>query len=406
MGFPARAVYELMIGWARADGYFQVGYSDVSGPDVLAADQFAYNFDGAHDDMTEQLDSATVTRGRADDLGPMRSGESQLLVIDPDGLLNTANPASPIASLLSIPWRPVRLTATFEAVTYPLYYGFTDRITFEPRGRSGYAQIETFDLFSRLTDKPRVVSTGPVTTGEAIRRLLAMIQFTERLALDPGDVIASMRDDGDAEILQVVEDIMLATRGTFFIRADGTAVHEERATRILRAVEQTVSAIVSEVAPGIDPSRITNKWTVTRTDQDGNVVGTPQTIADTSEDHALLGERSNELTTPYLPDDGAALSLANYLTFLTSRPVSSVWATVIEGRTPALLHAILGTELQRRVVVDEPQGGTDLDGWVEQITHQIGQGRTHRTGWAISKRGFDYFVVGDSEVSGPDVLAL
>ncbi len=106
------AVYELSVDW------------DKNG-----------NFTGTHDDITAYALAGenfpvTWSRGRDKRLNPGQSGtmEFSLQLSGNEALFSPENVGGDLYGLI-IPGRPVRLRATYNAVTYELFHGFISRIT-------------------------------------------------------------------------------------------------------------------------------------------------------------------------------------------------------------------------------------------------------------------------------------
>jgi hypothetical protein len=108
-------------------------------------------------------------------------------------------PPSPLYGQLEDRLHPVKLTATYNGVTYGRFYGWVRRFHWEPQGRRGITQLECVDLFYWLDRaNPVIAPTGPTTTGAAIGKILDAIGATDAgmRDLDTGDTIPDFFADG------------------------------------------------------------------------------------------------------------------------------------------------------------------------------------------------------------------
>jgi hypothetical protein len=88
--------------------------------------------------------------GRSDELGLYQAGTATLTLRNVDGAFNPTNTAGPYFGLL-LPYRPIRIVATWAGVDYPLWQGYVERW---PQAWSdptlGFAQIQCVDALAIL----------------------------------------------------------------------------------------------------------------------------------------------------------------------------------------------------------------------------------------------------------------
>ena len=287
------------------------------------------------------------------------------------------------------------------AYPYPLYYGWTRRIDFEPSGRSGIAQIECTDLFLRLQRLIPVL--GPFTNysvGAIIGAILDLLPWRDPAmrSLAVGSTIPTWSAQGERGLPQI-EQLLVVDRGTFFIAGSGRAVYYDRYERARRATAATIASEMTAIAPGADLDAVENRRTARKED------GADQVALDrTSIDR--YGENEGALiASPYFAHDDQALQLARWLVSQTKDPRTPVWRLRLENRTPALLTQILARELLDRVSATEAQTNTSVDGHIEQIRHRVRDGR-HSCDWLLSERSSVLpIMLGSSVVGGGHVLA-
>lgn len=111
---------------------------------------FTNFFTGAYDDVTADVESIRIRRGRDDILSQINAGTAELEVRRPSdrAYWNPANKSSLLNSANApgfVPMRPIRITATYGGTTYGLFWGFlrSARFNFE----TGICRLSCVDLF-------------------------------------------------------------------------------------------------------------------------------------------------------------------------------------------------------------------------------------------------------------------
>jgi hypothetical protein len=296
--------------------------------------------------------------------------------------------------------------ATFETRRWPIFFGLTRTGEAVPAPRRGVSLIEANDLFLWLSrGVPTMPSTGPTTTGAAIKTTLEAVAFADTtfMALDVGDSFPDFDAEGTASALSVIEELLEAERGVFFIDAAGRATYRSRNTWALDTVAGAIASEMSAVAPGFDLDRVRNKATVTRTV--GGTEGTPKTYEDTESVRKYGPADAGALSTRYLNSDAEAEGLAQYLVASQKTPVPPLWRLRIDNRTAALLTLCLSLELQDLVTVTEAKTGTTGTFRIEQISHEIrGRDGRHTVDYLLSSLPPAPFIIGTSQVGGAQVL--
>lgn len=406
-----RAGYSVEVAWsAVVTDAFRLDVSLLDGGDVLT-DAFSVTFGaGVYDELTAEpghgVKSVAIRRGREDQLARMAMGECTIVVHDPDGLYNPRNESSPLYGQL-LPMRQVRVRADNGPGPVHLFRGFIRSIEHDPRRDARETTINAVDLFVVLSRiSPAFSLEGETSTGECIGRILDEVGWTELdlRALDEGDTFDGFSADGSATALSLIEGLLEAERGQFFIDAAGIATYEERHTRPARASVDTVADTMMALRPGVDLELVRNRARVTR--QIGEVSGEPQFVADGASVATYGPADFGDITTPYLTSDTQALYLAGYLAGLLAEPRSPVWGLEQVNRDATTLTRIIDRDLGDRVTITDSIGSTSGDYLVEGIAHEIGDGGLiHRCSWTLSERGAQVFIVGQSLVAGPDRIS-
>lgn len=416
-----RLGWHIELGWEKGSGIFTIGSSRISGGDVLGGP-----FDPpTWEDVTGEVYAMTIDRGSGDATSQKREGSFALTLIDTTGKYNPRNRSSSLYGILDVnrPCRAYYVLDTTGMASTPA--GFTDNgdgtatsyqwngwvsdiIGPGPPHQSPYATIQGVDMFGRLSiATPTISGTAQSTTGAGIGSVLFAIGWRGDTNLDTGDAIPGVFADGTQAALDVIGDIIAAEGGVFFIAADGTP------TYIDHGGDLTLSATIETsnlIRPGLSLDNVGNIASVTRTDSQGNALGAEQTYQDPTSVNAY-GAREvagSPLSTPYVVSDGQALSLAKRLVVMGKDPRAPIWnLTVQKNDDPTLYALMLGLDVGARVSINDSGSGTVGDFTIEGLRHDVSMGATdHAVTWVLRERLSGVFTIGQSVLSGPDVLAV
>lgn len=418
------------VGWTDTPGnIFTLDSSSLDSFDVLDGLGVG-DFSGTYDDVSADADDVRIRRGRSDRLATMQAGTAEFSLSrpsDPD-FYNPNSLTSPIAleSPGFAPMRPVRIRAVYDSgsgdVTYDLFYGFIRTIDWDSNTR--VAKVVANDLFlwlSRTNPSFTIldsIAAGVENTSEAIGLVLDKALWTDptRRDLDSsgGDevdpTLASFGyPDGTTSALGIVEELLAAERGVFFIDPAGTATYRDRNAR---AETTTISATFNaeeqvDVGSSIDLDKIVNRVRVTRT-------GGSTVTEEDETSQSMYGLSDLSLDSRYIPSFSASENLAKYLIARLATPQAPV-SILLENDSPAGIVTQLSLDLGDRVeapvefdafVFGRSEFGSGLFGGtigsyhVEQIEHSIsGGGNYLSTRLLLSARGADgdQFLFGISE---------
>lgn len=422
---------KVEVGWTDTPGnIFELDSSVLDGLDVLDGLGVG-DFSGAYDDVTVDAGDVRIRRGRSDSLATMQAGTCEFTLFrpsDPD-FYNPNSLTSPIAFEEPgfAPMRPVRVTATYNAVDYPLFYGFIRTMDWDSDSRT--AKVQAVDLFLWLSrTNPAVTIAGANTAGvantsDAIGYVLDLALWTDparrNLAASGGDSINPTSanfsyPDGNNSALSIIEDLLAGERGVAFADASGTLVYRDRNAR---AETTTITATFNatqqlNVGSSLDLDKIINRVRVTRT-------GGTQVEEEDAGSQAKYGINDYTLDNRYIPSYSASQNLAKWLIRRLAIPQPPVEIT-LENDSATTLTTQLSIELGDRVeapiefdafVFGESEFGGALFGGdlgsyhVEQIEHQIGGGGLYlSTKLILSARGADgdQFLFGYGEFGDVD----
>jgi len=406
------ATYKVEVAWELiAPGLFTLGTSTLGGSDVLASSPFAnaFSFAGPLDNISADVMTIEITRGRSNDLSSVEEGRIVVTLQDPAGKYNPNNPLSPLAGQLRVN-RPLRFTATFQGIEYGRFFGWIRRISYEPSGRGGTATIEASDILFKLGDAkftPTIPSTGQTVTGTAIGKILDALGWTDATMreIGVGDPIIDFSASADKIGLQLIQDLLQTEGGIVYQTGSGKVRYRDRSSRYPPASAGSLVNRMIRLNTGVSLDDITNEWGVAR--ESGGTAGTPIVVSD-SPSIFLYGERRQDITSPYLLNDSQAQGVASYLVSRTRDPVSPLWAVTMENRDDATMVEMLARDLGDRETIVEAENGTSGDFIIESIRESLDftQSRRHTVAWAVTRLPIqgNPFRLGTSTLEGSDVL--
>src|SRR6056297_2906499 len=188
-------------------------------------------------DLTEWWrPTLNTNRGRTSEYSPFAPGTASIVLDNRDRRFDPEHAAGPYFGDL-LPMAPIRVTATYDSVTYPVYYGFVQGWP-QTIGK-GYSDstvtVKCVDG-TRLVSQARLTGSAPAEhTGERIDRVLTGIGWPAAgRAISTGDTyIASLvAEPGSA--LAYIREIEKVEQGLFFVGRDGSAVFRDRNWQYLR----------------------------------------------------------------------------------------------------------------------------------------------------------------------------
>ena len=264
--------------------------------------------------------------------------------------------------------------------------------------------------------------TATTTTGARIGQLLDAIDFTDptlrrggikndgtrnTTGLDVGDTVTVSPADGSKSALAMIQELLVAERGVFYIAGDGSATYEERDSRAHRT---TSSATVTNAAissdPGFQLDKLINRQTVSRLDPaTGNATGRPQTASEEISIGLFGVSSGSEISTQFLSGDAQAFSLASYIVGLRSDFETPV-VVELDAGDPTSLTQQLVRELQDRVTVNDTVIGTTGDYIIEAVEHEISEGGNRFiTRFTLSRYGVEAITFAADAATSPVVFA-
>ena len=186
-------------------------------------------------DVSDVVNSITTKRGRSPQTNQFQTGTLTLVIVDINGDFNPQNTAGPYYNLLT-PMRKVQITATYGAITYPVFSGFiTSYSTSIPRQGTGdiaLTTIQAVDAF-RLAQNAQIATVAGTSagqlTGARINNLLDAISWpSSQRDVDAGLTTCQV-DPGTARTaLAAMQTVETTEFGALYVDASGSFVFQDR----------------------------------------------------------------------------------------------------------------------------------------------------------------------------------
>ena len=184
-------------------------------------------------DVSDQVNSISTNRGRNAEADQFQTGSLSLRIVDMNGDFNSQNVNSPYYSLLT-PMRKVQISATYGAVTYPIFMGYiTSYTTTTPRdvGDVVYTTIEAVCAF-RLAQNAQIATvagSGVQLSGARINALLDAIAWPNSMRDIDAGLTTMQADPGTARTaLAAMQTVETSEYGALYVDASGSFVFQDR----------------------------------------------------------------------------------------------------------------------------------------------------------------------------------
>jgi hypothetical protein len=185
-------------------------------------------------DVSNQVDSIQTIRGRNAQADQFQTGTLSLRIVDQNGDFNPQNPSGPYYNLLT-PMRKVQITATYGAVTYPIFSGFiTSYTTTTPKNANDvvYTTIQAVDAF-RLAQNAQISTVAGTSAGQLsgarINALLDAIDWPASMRDVDAGLTTMQADPGTARTsLAAMQTVETSEYGALYVDAAGSFVFQDR----------------------------------------------------------------------------------------------------------------------------------------------------------------------------------
>ena len=285
-------------------------------------------------DVSNQVNYVKTQRGRNALSDQFQTGQLTLRIIDQNGDFNPLNPGSPYYELLT-PMKKVQITATYSAVTYPIFSGFiTSYVNTQPADATevAFTTITAVDAF-RLGNLAQISTVTGATAGNLsgtrINQILDEIDWPATMRDVDAGLTTMQADPGTARTsLQAMQTVTDSEYGALYVDATGAFVFQDR-TVTVSSIGATPTVFADD-GSGIKyanatwilhDSLIFNSATVSRTG------GSPQTATNAASIAKYFLHSSN-LQDLLMQSDSVALDYAR--AYVASRAETSIRCDAIE----------------------------------------------------------------------------
>lgn len=380
-------------------------------------------------DVSAYVSAVQTRRGATRADGPnlrYEPGTATVVLRNEDRRFDPTNTAGPYvtAGVTQVePMRPIRVRATWNGVSYPLWRGYIDewRIGYDGPNVST-ATVTCFDAFTVFAsyDRTAIAAVGAgETSGARVGRILDSVGWPSAdrvVATGKSTVQATTLADNVLTELLLTSDSEL---GELYIDAEGHVVFRDRHAALTDTRSNTSQATFGDLSPelryadvAIDYSRssLYNLITI------GRAGGTAQTVENAASRTAYL-TRTYRRTDLIMESDTEAASQATFLLGQAAEPELRFSSMVVKPRRDSdgaglLFPQALGRLIGDRITVKRrpPGGGAVIsrDVFVRGIEHRIAAGATdwETTFVFQSATRFDFFVLNSSVLGVLDTSAL
>jgi hypothetical protein len=185
-------------------------------------------------DVSNVVDSIQTKRGRNPQADQFQTGTLTMRIVDQNGDFNPQNPSSPYYNLLT-PMRKVQITATYGAITYPIFAGFiTSFQTTTPKNALDvvYSTITAVDAF-RLAQNAQISTVAGTSAGQLsgarINALLDAIDWPASMRDVDAGLTTMQADPGTARTsLAAMQTVETSEYGALYVDAAGSFVFQDR----------------------------------------------------------------------------------------------------------------------------------------------------------------------------------
>ena len=185
-------------------------------------------------DVSDQVNSIETKRGRNAQADQFQTGTLTMRIVDQNGDFNPQNPTGPYYNLLT-PMRKVQITATYGAVTYPIFSGFiTSYQTTTPKNANDvvYTVLTAVDAF-RLAQNAQISTVAGTSAGQLsgarINNLLDAIDWPASMRDVDAGLTTMQADPGSARTsLAAMQTVETSEYGALYVDAAGSFVFQDR----------------------------------------------------------------------------------------------------------------------------------------------------------------------------------
>jgi len=180
-------------------------------------------------DISSYVRSGSTERGTSNELQRVEAGTGSILLDTRDGAFIPTNTLSPFYPNI-VPMRRIRITATWNGVSYPIMVGHVEEwpVSF-PGGVDQVVEIQLTDAFAVLAISAVSGSFPAQTTGERVTAILDAIEWPlPQRDIDTGASSVPASTLANVPALAHLQDVEKAEGGRLFISSDGKVTFRDR----------------------------------------------------------------------------------------------------------------------------------------------------------------------------------
>jgi len=186
-------------------------------------------------DVSNQINRIETNRGRNAFIDEFQTGTLTLRIVDQNGDFNPQNVTGPYAGLLT-PMKKVQITATYGAVTYPIFSGFiTSYVTTYPDDSGedlAITTIQAVDAF-RLAQNAQISTVTGATAGDLagtrVNQILDTISWPQSMRDVDAGLTSLQNDPGtNRTALAALTTVANSEYGALYVDATGSFVFQDR----------------------------------------------------------------------------------------------------------------------------------------------------------------------------------
>ncbi len=340
-------------------------------------------------DITAYLRSFATKTGRGHERDTVSAGTATFVLDNSDRRFEPDNTGSPYTPNVR-PMRPIRITATYNTVTYPVWYGYIEAWPQSwPHQRDAVSVVKAVDGFRVLAFWEVADAEVQELSGTRVGNLLDSASWPAGWrSLDTGDYQVSAHTPDCAAVLGEIERVVRTEDGLFFMGPDGDATFHDSSHRSGAAIQATFGDFGShhrytDLTLNYDDLQVWNDVTVAAV----NVA--PQAADDTAS-VTEFGRRKLKVFDTLHISAANALAVAQALRDRYKDPGIRVEQISIDPqRDTDLWPQVLGRTLSDKIRVyrtpPADTGTIQADVFIEGIDHSVdAASRTWRTTWLLS----------------------
>jgi hypothetical protein len=225
-------------------------------------------------DLTDATKNIKINRGRNILRDTYEAGVAVVKIYDPTGRFNPQNPSSDLYGQLT-PLRKLRISATYNGVSYYLFSGYTTTYaySYDQAENVSYVDITAVDGF-RLFNLANITTVASATagqdTGTRINKILDTVSFPNSLrSIDTGNSTVQADPATTRTALQALVNTEFSEQGAFYMSPAGNAIFKNRSSVVASAggtptqFNQTSGIPYANLVFAFDDKLIINQATIT-----------------------------------------------------------------------------------------------------------------------------------------------